>query len=252
MRGLPSRLALRRPRIGRRALLGALAVAVLLVPGYFLLRGSSLVEVERVNVTGLTGAQAAQVRQAIEDAAMGQSTMNVDASRIREAVRPFAVVAGVSVKADLPHTLDVAVRQYVPVGALTVGNRRIAVASDGTVLEGTLTRGLPEVPASAPPGGRRVAGARELGLIRLLGAAPASLRGRVTSVSLGAYGLVARLRDGPDLRFGPGQRLQAKWIAAARVLADSTSRGAAYVDLRVPERPAAGPSESQPAVQPSQ
>ena len=34
--------------------------------------------------------------------------------------------------------------------------------------------------------------------------------------------------------------MRAKWTAAARVLADPSSRGAAYIDLRLPDRPAAG------------
>jgi cell division protein FtsQ len=53
-------------------------------------------------------------------------------------------------------------------------------------------------------------------------------------------GLVAELRAGPELRFGDPSRLPAKWIAAARVLAASGARGASYIDLRLPERPAAG------------
>jgi cell division protein FtsQ len=53
-------------------------------------------------------------------------------------------------------------------------------------------------------------------------------------------GLVARLRNGPDLIFGDTRRLRAKWLAVARVLADKGSQGASYIDVRLPERPAAG------------
>ncbi|UUY02045.1 hypothetical protein LRS13_15125 [Svornostia abyssi] len=48
------------------------------------------------------------------------------------------------------------------------------------------------------------------------------------------------LTEGPRLRFGRGDRLTAKWAAAARVLADEDAQGASYIDLRLPERPAAG------------
>ena len=51
---------------------------------------------------------------------------------------------------------------------------------------------------------------------------------------------MAELRDGPELIFGPATRLRAKWAAAARVLADLEARGASYVDLRIPSRPAVG------------
>jgi len=66
------------------------------------------------------------------------------------------------------------------------------------------------------------------------------LRGRVERVSVGARGLAVTLRDGPDLYFGTGDRLAAKWLSAAGVLADEDARGAKYVDLTVPEHPAAG------------
>jgi cell division protein FtsQ len=59
-------------------------------------------------------------------------------------------------------------------------------------------------------------------------------------VEIGADGLVAQLTDGPELDFGSMSRLPAKWIAATRVLGDYAARGATYLDLRYPERPAAG------------
>jgi cell division protein FtsQ len=76
--------------------------------------------------------------------------------------------------------------------------------------------------------------------VALLAAAPTELRRRVSRVGFGPHGLAARIAHGPILYFGPGSRLRAKWIAAARVLSDYSSKGASYLDLRVPERPAAG------------
>jgi cell division protein FtsQ len=48
------------------------------------------------------------------------------------------------------------------------------------------------------------------------------------------------MRNGPDLVFGSGSDADRKWLAAVRVLADPSSQGATYLDLRVPERVAAG------------
>ena len=48
------------------------------------------------------------------------------------------------------------------------------------------------------------------------------------------------LKAGPELYFGDADRVTAKWAAAARVLADASSKGATYVDVRLPERPVAG------------
>ena len=48
------------------------------------------------------------------------------------------------------------------------------------------------------------------------------------------------MRAGPQLFFGTPNRSEAKWIATARVLAEPSSAGAVYLDVRVPERVAAG------------
>ncbi|HEV2060630.1 MAG TPA: hypothetical protein VGR11_14840, partial [Solirubrobacteraceae bacterium] len=74
-------------------------------------------------------------------------------------------------------------------------------------------------------------------------------RSRVSRVYRGPRGLTTTMESGPKLYFGGAARPDAMWGAAAQVLASSTSRGAAYLDLRIPERPVAGglqPQESQP------
>jgi cell division protein FtsQ len=245
MRRPPGRLPLphlRRP--SRRAVAGALLVAVALIPGWFWLRDSSLVRVSDVQITGLSGPQAAQVREALTAAAERMSTLNLDEAKLAEAVRQFPIVAAVKAHPRPLHELDVEVIQHVPVGALVNGQNRMAVAEDGTILAGTLTRGLPLVPVAAPPGGRTLAEPEALRMVALLGAAPSALRARIDSVDVDEHGLVAQISDGPQLYFGAGARLRAKWAAATRVLADLSSRGAAYLDVRVPERPAAGGLEA--------
>jgi cell division protein FtsQ len=68
-------------------------------------------------------------------------------------------------------------------------------------------------------------------------------------VYVGERGWTLPLRDGPTLYFGGFERLAAKWAAAATVLADRSSAGATYLDLRLPERPAAGGLEDPAATQ---
>ena len=215
------------------------AIAVL-VPGWMWLRDSPLVGVDEVTVTGLSGPQAAVIRQALEDAARDMTTLNVDEEALEDAVRRFPIVGEIRADGRLLRRLDIEVEQREPVAALANGDVRMAVAADGTILEGTLTKDLPVVPVSSPPGGRTLAEPEALRLVQLLGAAPAELRARVAGVELGDRGLQASIADGPELYFGAAGRLPAKWAAATRVLADASSRGAAYLDLRVPERPAAG------------
>ena len=59
-------------------------------------------------------------------------------------------------------------------------------------------------------------------------------------------GIVVLLRRGPDLIFGDSRRVQAKWAAAVRVLLAPEARGAGYVDVRLPDSPAAGPADPDP------
>jgi hypothetical protein len=57
---------------------------------------------------------------------------------------------------------------------------------------------------------------------------------------MGAEGVTVAMRSGLLIYFGDATRPHAKWLSLARVLADPSSAGASYVDVRLPERPAAG------------
>jgi hypothetical protein len=56
----------------------------------------------------------------------------------------------------------------------------------------------------------------------------------------GPMGLTLVLRRNLLAYFGDDSRPHAKWLSLARVLADPSSAGASYIDVRLPERPAAG------------
>ena len=249
----PARAARGRPR-GRRQgqiRLAALAGAmVLLLGGGFLwLRQSDLVKVETVRVEGLSGENAARIREALVAEGEGMSTLAVDDEALREAVANFPDVAAVRASADFPHGLTVAVTERDPIGAVEVDGRRVAVAPDGTLLTGeTVSDRLPAVMPAARAQAGRLEGARAQRVVALLAAAPAPLRGRVRRAGYGArsQGLRVVLRDGPALIFGDATRLAAKWASAARVLADRDSVGAKYVDVRLPQRPAAGGLPEEP------
>ena len=69
----------------------------------------------------------------------------------------------------------------------------------------------------------------------------AQMLARVNQVATVAqHGLVVQLRDGPSIYFGAPDRLAAKWLSATAVLADPGSAGALYIDVTVPDHPAAG------------
>jgi cell division protein FtsQ len=129
-----------------------------------------------------------------------------------------------------------------------MGGQRQLVNSDARVLRGAAARDVPVVSMRSPFAGDRIRDARTRHAIEVLAAAPPSLRSHVERAWWGSEGLVLQLEDGPALRFGGAERIAAKWMATARVLADTGSRGATYIDVRYPERPAAGGLED-PALQ---
>jgi cell division protein FtsQ len=230
------------PHFGRW-LVGVGVLCCVLLAGYMLwFRDSSFVEVDRVEVSGATSADAARVRATLTSVARSMTTLRVDQARLEQAVAGYPVVRGLEISSDFPHTLRIRVLEHVPAAIALVGGARVPVASDGTVLRGVTAKGsLPTVHAKGGLKGSRLADPVALHAAAVAGAAPVLLRRYIEDVYYeSARGLVAQLRDGPELVFGSAGRLRAKWIAAARVLADSDAQGATYIDVRLPGRPAVG------------
>jgi cell division protein FtsQ len=236
------------PRLPRAAVWALAVIALLLAAGLWL-RDSPLVAVQQVTVTGLSGPESARVTAQLESAARDMTTLHVRVDQLRSVVAPFPVVKSVSASAEFPHTLRITVTENTPVAAVLVDGTRLPVGGDGLLLRGADQRTLPAVPMSVTPGGDHVVDKTALRAIAALAAAPPALRRRVTrAITTRQGGLTLDLSNGPELRFGGADRLAAKWAAAAAVLADTSSAGAAYLDLRYPERPAAGGLED-PATQ---
>ena len=216
----------------------------------------SFAAVEQVVVTGSGSSEGAQVRAALEAAGAGMSTLHVDeerAPRRRRAPSPRSPTC--ASRTDFPHTLRIEVVEH---RAGRRSSRRTASRSPPRAA-GCCSR------ASAPTTSRssaRPAAARgpRAGPARARG--PAG-RGRGAARA-------ARARRAPVLRPGrdparPARRARTscsatrapraeKWRAAARVLADDSSAGATYLDLRVPGLVAAGgvgPLASRPRPRPS-
>ena len=123
------------------------------------------------------------------------------------------------------------------------GTLPVAVGSGAVLLPDVkaIPRGLPEIAVAALPAGQRLQDGRSRRLVAAATALPPALRTRVERLrEVPGAGVVGYLRDGPRVLLGAPTRLEVKWITAAAILADPASRGAAYVDVRVPERPVAG------------
>src|SRR5918992_4975073 len=230
------------PRLKRR-LLAAFVLTLVFAAGYqFWLRDSSLVAVEEVKISGSTSSHAERVRMSLTSAAKGMTTLPVDHERLERAVDAYPSVRELRVSPDFPHGLTVRVVEHVAAAMAVSDAGEVPVARDGTILRGMPVEGaLPTVEVDGALGDERLRDADARSAAAVAGAAPGVLRGRIKEVTKRAgQGLVAELSDGPELIFGAATQLPAKWAAAARVLADPEARGASYIDLRIPSRPAAG------------
>jgi cell division protein FtsQ len=234
-----------RLRVHKRLRIASIATLIalpLLGGGWLWLRHSSFVAVEHVRVSGVHGAQAGSIESALREAAKGMSTLDVQQGKLRAAVASYPVVGDLRVHASFPHGLSIEVVEQPPVAVLSADGVQTAVAADGVVL-GTqhASSALPQLagPVQLTPG-QHVTDAKLLAALTVLGAAPGALRHSTERAFSGSKGLTLLMRGGLQVYFGDASRPHAKWAALARVLADSGSTGASYVDVRVPERPAAG------------
>lgn len=250
LRAVP-RLALRLPRRMRLFTAVALAVAAatsFLYFGWF--RDSSLVQVRDVSIVGLTGPDSARVRERLEDAGLDMTTLHVRVDDLRRAVASEPSIHSLTATPDFPHGLRIDVTENRPVATISIpGSGRVPIAGNGTLMPGD--RNASSVPELRIQGAKRVsrdgavaarlADDRTAPLVRIAAAAPPALLQRAATIERrGGEGIVVVLRDGPRLMFGDAARVADKWRAAAGVLASRGSQGAAYVDLRLPDRPVAG------------
>ncbi|MGI8921160.1 MAG: cell division protein FtsQ/DivIB [Solirubrobacteraceae bacterium] len=229
--------------LGRRGrvVVALLAGALLLFGGWLWVRQSSLVAITRVTITGARGPAAPEIEHALSASARTMTTLAVDARRLRAAVAAIPEVSALRVHASFPHALTIDVIEHAPVAQIVFGNEHVAVRGDGTLLSGTAAAGLPSVAmAAGPTGGDRVSDPAALAALQVLAGAPYVLRSRIIDAIPDPHGVRVELRQGPELVFGLPAQIAAKWAAALRVLADPAASGAIYVDLRLPQRPAAG------------
>jgi cell division protein FtsQ len=241
----PSRHGLASFIPGPKVLIALILLVLALGGGWLWLRDSSLVAVKKVQITGATGANAAQIRRALRASARTMTTLDVRPDQLRMAVSPYPIVKRLEVSTHFPHVLTIRVIEQNPVGAVVVDGRTIPVAGDGTLLPTVSATGLPTIPLRIPPGGSRVSDPTARGAVAILGAAPARLLESISQVTtVSGHGLVVQVRNGPSLYFGDATELSAKWQAATAVLADPGSAGAVYIDVTDPERPAAGAGSS--------
>jgi cell division protein FtsQ len=225
----------------RRALAAAVAAGALALTYFAWFRDSSLVAVHDVKVEGVSSTDQHQIVAALTDSAQGMTTLHVQADRLESAVRQFPTVASVSADPSFPHGMTIRVAERQPALVVTDGDHQVAVAADGSALPGLHVQGqLPELRVDTLPATGRLSG-DPLTEALAIGAAPAPIRPLVAGASVSRdYGIIVTMRGGIELRLGSGDQLDQKWAAIAAILADRQVTSLSYVDVRVPNRPAAG------------
>lgn len=246
-----ARVAALIPRLPRRAQLLTVALAALLAllgGAWLWFRDSSLVAVKRVSIVGVAGPDVSAIERALRSAALTMTTLDVNMGQLRTAVQPYPDVRSLSVSTHFPHTIVIRVSEQVPVALVTVSGRTIPVAGDGTLLStrAAPSGSLPAIALRVPPGGTHLTEPGARAALAVLAAAPYALLPHIQQASWSAqHGVVISLRSGPAVYFGDATRLQAKWESAVAVLGDPGSRGAQYLDVSDPDRPAAGAAPAQ-------
>ncbi|MDE3133991.1 MAG: cell division protein FtsQ/DivIB [Acidobacteriota bacterium] len=241
------------PRLLPRRLRSLHTLALVLVAvlvgwlGWTWYRGSSFVKVQRVTVTGLSGPDVPQIRDALRGAALQMTTLDMNIARLESAVSQYGYVQRLTVAAQGAHAVVIHVAEQVPVAIVQVGGRDQVVDADGQLLSGSTTHGaLPVVPLASTPDGTSITAPGARAAIATLAAAPYALLAHVQSAtSSSAHGVLVQLRNGPVIYFGPDTQLTPKWTAAVAVLQSTDSAGASYIDVTDPARPAAGAGVSQ-------
>ncbi|MGD0198702.1 MAG: hypothetical protein ABSC56_12455 [Solirubrobacteraceae bacterium] len=205
-----------------------------------LLRTLPLFEVQTVTISGLPGNAAPQIASTLALTAREMTTTDFSTARLRDAVAGYNTIESVRASTQFPHGAKIAVVERRPLVRLIYGGGTVAVAADDLVLADVdPSHSLPLVRAVDPPVAGRVTDSLDRAEIALLAAAPAVLRRQVFAVRQTSEGLTVRLRGGPLVYFGDSLLPHAKWDATAAVLASGTARGARYIDVSLPSRPAA-------------
>lgn len=215
----------------------------MLSAGYvFWLRDSSLVAVTDVDVVGVTSGDTKQIVGELTRTGESMTTLHMQPEKIERAAAGFATIESVTVDPNFPHGLRIEVDERPPALVVSAAGRQVPVAGDGTVLAGVSVPEdeLPVLEVSEIPTGGSLGG-DPLEQALVAGAVPEPLRPLIEKVDMTTdYGVEITLRGEIPVRFGTGVRAEEKWGAAAAVLADPELEALTYVDVRIPERPAAG------------
>ena len=221
---------MRRARRRLRPALLLVPASIALAAGAWLwFRDSSLVSVQDVRISGVSGPGAAAIEAALRRARGGMSTLDVNVGALRAAVASYPQVRAIDVSTSFPHAMRITVVEQPAVAVLQAANgartrgRRRRCAARRRPRDGC---------AAHDPGRRRFRAStcttpRVLQYLAVLGAAPASLS-RLDRARL-------RRPEGTHSRDALGHaRLLRRRLAPARKVALLRERRSSRATARAP------------------
>ncbi|MDQ4007077.1 MAG: FtsQ-type POTRA domain-containing protein [Actinomycetota bacterium] len=225
-----SRARARRWALLRRALVGLVLVGMVAGAGW-LVFFSSVLAVERVEVTGVRTVPADRVAAAAA-VPVGGPLARVDVDRVRRRVEQVGVVARADIGRAWPHTLTIDVTERTPVAAVR-SPRGFRLVDAGGVMYRTVAQApkrLPVMTVGSQPGAREEAAA-------VVASLPRSLERRVRAVEAATMDSIELwLRGGRTVVWGSAESsaLKAEVLAA---LLQRRSQAASVYDVSVPGAP---------------
>ncbi|MFB9378893.1 cell division protein FtsQ/DivIB [Kineococcus gynurae] len=229
--------ASRRWHPGRRTLLGALAVLLLLGAAGWLLLASPFLRVETVRVEGTRLTDPAQV-QRLAEAALGRPMLTAGSGEGEREVEALPFVASVSVQRHWPHELIVRVEERVGVAAVPAASGGVDLVDASGVVRLHAETPPPGVPLLGVDVARAGVGALEAAR-QVNAALPPDLRARVAEITASSPDDVRlRLAEGPEVVWGGADRPERKVEVLQRLLADPDVAGAERIDVSAPDAPA--------------
>ena len=247
------RVDLRRLLPSGPSLLVGFSLLALGVAAYGVAREMGLFAIRRIEVVGAPPEVSARVSAALEPLE-GRSLVGLRATDLDRKIVGLPDVIGVTHDRAFPHTLRVYV---VPEQALLVlrrGEESWLVSARARVVRELKRGALPMLPRIWVPrdvgvgAGDTLADGPARRAVRVLVLARAGLPARVHSVRLDGAETTLVLRSGIEVRLGREHDLRLKLAVAAEVLRQLPD-GSAYLDVAVPDRPVAGPPETQPQLE---
>jgi len=226
-----------------RSVAVGVALAVIALGGYAVMRASSAFAIRHIVVTGASPKVAAEVRNALAPF-RDRSLLGLDGAELARRVDALPTVVSVGYDRAFPHTLRLTVVAEKPVAVLHRGTETWLLSARGRVIT--------KIPTGTRPGLARIWIPRkaQVEVGETLASDPALVSARavalathfpfhIATASLAHGELAFHLRSGLQLFLGEPNDIRLKLAIVRRAL-NQLPAGTTYLDVSLPGRPVAG------------